>query len=155
MSEAEFRTRIAIGVIHDPEEAQRLIAEFGSRRDAIPALAVVASKRHLGRYANCLKADRETGYNPPPVMVHRTNGDFDAATWRPDALDEGRFRRQLLAFEQWMAPMLVARLKAHLDQRALILAIPIYSADQEQTVCRMLLKWAVDYLYVQDVPKVN
>lgn len=146
-----FRVRIALGVTHDPADARKLLGEFANEAGGGRMPAVIASRHHLDRYADTLTAGNN-GTKPAPVFLYEADRGLDPGDWQPDDADDWQFRSHLKDFDSWMAPTLVSRLKSHLDQRALILAIPLHSSHEEQHVCQVLLKQAVDYMYVQDTP---
>ncbi|MEM1050328.1 MAG: hypothetical protein AAGL24_29520 [Pseudomonadota bacterium] len=146
-----FRVRIALGVTHDPADARILLGEFVDGTGGGRMLAVIASRHHLGRYTDTLTTG-DNGTKSTPVFLYEADNGLDPGDWQPDDADDWQFRSHLKDFDSWMAPTLVSRLKSHLDQRALILAIPLHSSREEQHVCQLLLKRAVDYMYVQDTP---
>ena len=69
-----------------------------------------------------------------------------------ESLRTARLRTQLKDFSKWMAPTLASRLRRHLQQDAVVAAVALYSSEEEQDVCRILLDCAVDFIYVQDAP---
>ena len=69
-----------------------------------------------------------------------------------ETLQTARLRTQLKDFANWMAPALASRLRRHLQTDAVVTAVALYSSEEEQDVCRILLDCAVDYIYVQDAP---
>jgi len=149
------RVRIALGITHDPLEASKLFSEIhanktGEHTDKRKVVAII-SRRHIAKYAACFTGGVDGGSNSPPLLIYEP-GTLRAEGWSPDDPEMMRFRNQLQAFESWMAPTLVSRLKSHLDHSAIIVAVALYSAEQEQALCRILLRRAVDYIYVQDVP---
>lgn len=152
------RVRIALGITHDPLEASKLFSEIqanetGEDKDK-RKIVVIISGGHIAKYAACFTGGADGKPNAPPLLIYEP-GALRAEGWSPEDTDMMRFRNQLQAFESWMAPTLVSRLKGHLDQSAMIVAVALYSAEQEQALCRILLRRAVDYIYVQDVPHTH
>lgn len=149
------RVRIALGITHDPLDAGKLFKAIQTDKTGDEAstrkVVAIISKRHTGKFASCLAADSDKEPEMPPFLVYEP-GALHADGWSPDDPDMMRFRNQLQTFENWMAPTLVSRLKSHLDHGAMIVAVALYSPEQEQALCRILLRRAVDYIYVQDVP---
>lgn len=149
------RVRIALGITHDPLEASKLFSEIhanktGEETDERKIVAII-SRRHIAKYHACFTGGVDGTAKAPPLLIYEP-GSLRAEGWSPNDPDMMRFRDQLQAFESWMAPTLVSRLKGHLDHSAIIVAVALYSAEQEQALCRILLRRAVDYIYVQDVP---
>lgn len=152
------RVRIALGITHDPLEASKLFSEIktnqiGEETDKRKVVAII-SRRHTAKYAACLTGGADGKSEAPPLLVYEP-GALRAEGWSPEDPEMMRFRNQLQTFESWMAPTLVSRLKGHLDHSAMIVAVALYSAEQEQALCRILLRRAVDYIYVQDVPHTH
>lgn len=152
------RVRIALGVTHAPEDACKIFEEIQScdlRENAAKQTVVaIISDQNKSKYSRCFEASGEDGTGNPPLVCYQS-GRFDSHEWQPQSPASIRFRNQLHTFESWMAPTLVSRLKSHLDHSALVIAAALYSPEQEQALCRILLHRAVDYIYVQDVPELN
>jgi len=147
------RVRIALGVLHDPGNANRLLETIRPSLDGWRNLAVIASQPHFVKYSACFEPAANAAYGPPPVLIYQRDGGLEPKWWNLDDAESARFQNRLKTFETWMAPTLISRLQSHLEQSGLIVAIALDSIRQEQDVCRMLLQCGVDYLYVQDVPE--
>lgn len=153
-----IRVRIALGVTHAPADACKIFEEIQScdlqENAAQQTVVAITSDQYKAKYSHCFRTMGEDGIQDPPLVCFQS-GRFDSHEWKPQSPASIRFRNQLHTFESWMAPTLVSRLKSHLDHSALIIAAALYSPEQEQALCRILLHRAVDYIYVQDVPELN
>jgi len=148
------RVRIALGVTHDPQEACEIFREIKACEPDERKIIALASRDHLDKYSTCFEPGADQASEPPLVLIYAPGG-ISSGKWKSDDAPMEVFGKQLQSFESWMAPTLVSRMKAHLDHSALVIAVALYSPEEEQALCEILLRRAVDYIYVQDVPDLH
>ena len=139
------RIRIALGVTSNRAGIGSLMQAIDDAGDAERDIVVISPSGNpvVGKQVDV-----------PEISFLEFDGEtvIEAEIPVVESLRTARLRTQLKDFSQWMAPTLASRLRRHLQQDAVVAAVALYSSEEEQDVCRILLDYAVDYIYVQDAP---
>ena len=106
----------------------------------------------MDKFSDCFQIRQGREFEVTPIELHSNNG-IDTGIWHSANPASLGFKTRLQPFEKWIAPKLISRLDSHFESCALVVVIVMHSSTQEQAICEVLLRRAVDHIYVQDAPE--